>query len=240
MAVEDPEFINQLEPNNPDGKDPIAEGDNHIRNMKQAIKNTFPEVKGAVTSTHEELSELSGLNRLPDAPQGNGSMIYSNSGKWVETTDISINDQSGRVTVSTPSVVMTGSLDVNSLTVQGSPAFTWGDGLELNGNEVRMNGRYSGTFTAGNVIALSDERKKEAIETAPADVIGAIRGAEWVWKDSGEKGSGVIAQELEAAGLGHLVSEGSDGVKGVNYNGLLAYVIEELKALRAAYERDCN
>ena len=33
MAVEDPEFINQLEPNNPDGKDPIAEGDNHIRNM---------------------------------------------------------------------------------------------------------------------------------------------------------------------------------------------------------------
>lgn len=246
MAVEQPDFIHQLEPKNPDGKDPIAEGDNHIRNLKQCLQNTFPAIEGPVTSTHEELSELSGLARLPDAPQANGSMLYSKDGKWIETTDISINDSTGVVTLTTPSVVMTGdlsvggALDVASFTVNGQPVFTFGDGLELVGTEVRMSGSYSQTFTAGNVIALSDERAKESIETAPADVIGAIRGTEWVWKESGKKGSGVIAQELEAAGLDHLVHESDDGVKGVNYDGLFAYVIEELKSLRAAYERDCK
>jgi hypothetical protein len=246
MPVEQPDYIHELDPNNPDGADPIAEGDNHIRNLKQCLQNTFPEVKGKVTSTHKELSELSGLARLPDAPQSNGSMIYSKGGKWIETTDISINDSSGVVTLTTPQVNMSGNLsvagdlDVASFTVNGAPVFTFGDGLELNGTEVKMSGSYSSTFTAGNVIALSDERAKESIETAPSDVIGAIRGTEWVWKESGKKGSGVIAQELEAAGLEHLVHENAEGVKGVNYDGLLAYVIEELKALRAAYERDCK
>lgn len=246
MAVEQPTYIHQLEPKFPDGKDPIAEGDNHIRNLKQCLQNTFPAIEGEVTATHEELSELSGLARLPDAPQVSGSMIYSKDGKWVETTDISIDDNTGVVTLTTPSVVMSGdltvggALNVGSFTVQGQPLFTFGDGLELDGTEVRMSGNYSQTFTASNVIAMSDERLKESIETAPADVIGAIRGTEWVWKESGKKGSGVIAQELEAAGLDHLVHEDDDGIKGVNYDGLLAYVIEELKALRAAYERDCK
>jgi hypothetical protein len=241
MAVEQPDYIHQLEPNFPDGKDPIAEGDNHIRNLKQCLQNSFPAIEGPVTSTHEELSELSGLARLPDAPQTDGSMIYSKDGKWVETTDISIDDNTGVVTLTTPSVVMTGDLSVGgTFTVNNAPLFTFGDGLELDGTEVRMSGKYSQTFTAGNVIAMSDERLKESIETAPADVIGAIRGTEWVWKDSGKKGSGVIAQELEAAGLDHLVHEDDEGMKGVNYDGLLAYVIEELKALRAAYERDCK
>lgn len=233
MAVEQPDFIHQLEPKNPDGKDPIAEGDNHIRNLKQCLQNTFPAIEGAVTSTHEELSELSGLARLPDAPQANGSMLYSKDGKWIETTAVYIDDSTGTVT-------FYGKLDVGELTVSGQPIFTFGDGLELDGTEVRMSGNYSQTFTASNVIALSDERAKESIETAPADVIGAIRGTEWVWKESGKKGSGVIAQELEAAGLDHLVHESDDGVKGVNYDGLFAYVIEELKSLRAAYERDCK
>ena len=48
---------------------------------------------------------------------------------------------------------------------------------------------------------------------------------------SGEKGSGVVAQELEQV-LPHLVHTDDDGMKSVAMNGLIAYLIEELKDCR--------
>jgi hypothetical protein len=138
-----------------------------------------------------------------------------------------------------------GNISAASFTVGGDTlldytAYAGGNGINVNGRSIAMSGSYSGTFTATDVVATSDERAKDKIEVAPSDVIAAISGKEWVWKDTGKKGSGVIAQELEAAGLDHLVHTNDDGMKAVSYNGLFAYVIEELKALRAAYERDCK
>ena len=63
----------------------------------------------------------------------------------------------------------------------------------------------------------------------------SLQGREWEWKESGEKGSGVVAQELEKV-LPHLVHEDSEGMKSVSYNGLVAYLIEEVKALKAEVE----
>ena len=97
------------------------------------------------------------------------------------------------------------------------------------------NTTISGTLTATDFVATSDERLKENITTAPSDVISKLRGVEFTWKDSGDKASGVIAQELEAAGLDHLVHNDGDR-KSVAYNGLIAYLIEEVKALRAEVE----
>ena len=51
-------------------------------------------------------------------------------------------------------------------------------------------------LTAPNFIATSDERLKDNITTAPVGLIDSLKGREWDWKESGEKGSGVIAQEL--------------------------------------------
>jgi hypothetical protein len=58
MTVETVNFISDLDKNNPSGSDSISQGDDHIRNIKKAITNTFPNVKGAVTVTHEELNSL--------------------------------------------------------------------------------------------------------------------------------------------------------------------------------------
>jgi len=247
MPIETASGIHDLVPGNPDGKDPIAQGDDHIRLIKTTLKATFPNFTGAVTATSDELSELSGLQRLPDAPATNGSMLYSSGGKWVETGAVRIGDTSVDIGAD---INVTGDINAkdatfDSLTVSGTPimdytAYTAGKGISINGRSIAMSGSYTGTFTATDVVATSDERKKEQITTAPSDVIAAIQGREWVWKETGEKGSGVIAQELEAAGLGHLVHTNDDGFKAVSYNGLFAYVIEELKALRAAYERDCK
>jgi len=250
MAIESVSGIHDLVPANPDGKDPIAEGDNHIRLIKTALNLTFPEFgkngdSGKVTATADELSELSGLQRLPDAPTQDGSVLYSSGGKWVETGAVRIGDTSVDIgaDINVIGDITAKDATFDSLTVNGSPLDTYfaaGDGIDITGATISMSGTYSGTFTATDVVATSDERKKEQITTAPSEVIAAIQGREWVWKETGDKGSGVIAQELEAAGLGHLVHTNDDGFKAVSYNGLFAYVIEELKALRAAYERDCK
>jgi hypothetical protein len=42
----------------PSGGDSISEGDDHLRNIKKAIKNTFPNVTKAVDLTDDEFSSL--------------------------------------------------------------------------------------------------------------------------------------------------------------------------------------
>jgi hypothetical protein len=88
---------------------------------------------------------------------------------------------------------------------------------------------------AGDFVATSDERVKDNITTAPVGLIDSLKGREWDWAESGEKGSGVVAQELEEV-LPHLVHEDDEGMKSVAYNGLVAYLIEEVKALKAEVE----
>jgi hypothetical protein len=94
---------------------------------------------------------------------------------------------------------------------------------------------HNGKITATDFIATSDERVKDNITTAPVGLIDSLKGREWDWKESGEKGSGVVAQELEQV-LPHLVQTDDEGMKSVAYNGLVAYLIEEVKALRAEVE----
>lgn len=90
----------------------------------------------------------------------------------------------------------------------------------------------SGTAYATDFVASSDERLKDNITTAPVGLIDSLKGREWDWSESGEKGSGVVAQELEQV-LPHLVHTDDEGMKSVSYNGLIAYLIEEVKDLKA-------
>ena len=67
MTVESVNFISDLDQNNPAGGDSIAEGDDHIRNIKRALTNTFPNVNEAVTATADDLNKMSNF-----ASTGNG------------------------------------------------------------------------------------------------------------------------------------------------------------------------
>ena len=55
-------FISDLNPLNPTDGDLAKDGDNHIRLIKAAVKQTFPNITGAVTATQGELNKLSGLS----------------------------------------------------------------------------------------------------------------------------------------------------------------------------------
>ena len=88
-----------------------------------------------------------------------------------------------------------------------------------------------GEAGAKDFLASSDERLKKDIAKAPLGVIDQIEGSVWTWKDGGEKGSGVIAQQIESV-LPHLVTDDDEGMKSVSYSGLFGYMIEEIKDLK--------
>ena len=61
MTIESATYINGLTSTNPAAGDIVSEGDDHIRLLKSTIKATFPNVSGAVSATHTELSYAAGL-----------------------------------------------------------------------------------------------------------------------------------------------------------------------------------
>ena len=96
--------------------------------------------------------------------------------------------------------------------------------LSNNGNNL------SGSFTAtGNITAYSDERLKDNIVTIDnaLDKVSQMRGVTYT-KDN-EKGSGVIAQELEKIAP-ELVLDGE--YKSVAYGNVVGYLIEAIKELK--------
>ena len=63
MTVENVNFISDLDPVRPQGGDSIAQGDDHIRNIKKAIKQTFPNIDGEVLASDEEVNHLVGVTK---------------------------------------------------------------------------------------------------------------------------------------------------------------------------------
>ena len=94
-----------------------------------------------------------------------------------------------------------------------------------------------GTLYATIFQSLSDETQKTNIVPIinATDTIKQIGGFEFDWKDNGQKSAGTIAQQLEKI-LPWLVSE-NDGIKSVNYAGLIAYLIESNKELADRIEK---
>jgi len=60
MTVEASGFIDDIDPTQPPGTDNFSEGDNHLRNFKKSVQDSFPNIAGAITSTHTELNNLDG------------------------------------------------------------------------------------------------------------------------------------------------------------------------------------
>lgn len=61
MPLESATYINGLDANNPTGSDGKSAGDDHLRLVKSTIRNTWPNVAGAVTADHTELSYCDGV-----------------------------------------------------------------------------------------------------------------------------------------------------------------------------------
>ena len=58
-----------------------------------------------------------------------------------------------------------------------------------------------------------------------------LRGVNFDWKDSGDTNPGVIAQEIQKV-IPEVVYEDKKGYLGVNYSGIIPYLIEAIKDLQ--------
>lgn len=58
MPIETAQYIDTLQPDWPDGKDPESGGDDHIRMVKQVLQNTFPALNEPVNGTPGQLNDL--------------------------------------------------------------------------------------------------------------------------------------------------------------------------------------
>jgi hypothetical protein len=90
----------------------------------------------------------------------------------------------------------------------------------------------TGQLNATEFNSLSDETFKNSItpiENA-LDLINEIDGISFVWNDTGKSSLGVSAQQLQKV-LPQIVSD--DEVKTVNYNGLIAVLLQAVKELQS-------
>jgi hypothetical protein len=90
----------------------------------------------------------------------------------------------------------------------------------------------TGTLNSTVFNSLSDSSVKTDVKiiTNSVDTINKISGVEFLWKETQQKSAGVIAQELESV-IPHLVATDEKGMKSVNYNGIIAYLIQAVKEL---------
>lgn len=91
----------------------------------------------------------------------------------------------------------------------------------------------AGTVTAAAYLHSSDRNLKDNIIDIndPFALLTAIHGKHYIWKKNGVAAYGVIAQDVETV-MPEAVSTDANGVKAVEYDQLIAPLIEAVKQLR--------
>lgn len=95
----------------------------------------------------------------------------------------------------------------------------------------------NGDISARSLTQYSDERLKKEITTIDGalDKVSRLNGVSFQWKDDSDtarKHLGVIAQNVETV-FPEAVSTNADGMKSVEYDALIAPLIESIKELKA-------
>ena len=229
MALENGTYVNSLVTSNPASTDGIAQADDHIRLIKSVLKNTFPNITGAVTVTQ---ANLNGTTSIPSS-----------------LTDLSITDGSANQVLQT-----NGSGSFSFVSLAEGVTYTGGTGITVSGSTITCtvdtpaeiglanlssNGNaLSGSFTAtGDITAYSDKRLKSDIDTIPGalDKVAKMRGVNFTMKDTGARSTGVIAQELQSV-IPEAIHTNDDGYLSVAYGNLVGVLIEAIKDLAEEVE----
>lgn len=64
MPLETAQYVSDLQPNNPATTDAASQGDDHIRLIKSALKNSFPNIDAPVASTPDEIDAVANTKQF--------------------------------------------------------------------------------------------------------------------------------------------------------------------------------
>lgn len=156
-----------------------------------------------------------------------GGTIYTWDGySWLSSVDtglaFTVTDETSTSETRYLTMVATTGGNVNSVNVSSSKLYFTPSTGQLN---------------ATIFNSLSDERNKKNVIIIynALETVNKLVGVEYDWTGTDQKGSGLIAQRVEEV-IPHLVHTNDDGVKSLNYDGLIAYLIEAIKELSRKLE----
>jgi len=156
MALENGTYVNSLVPANPASTDGLAQADDHIRLIKSTLKNTFPNLTGAVTVTQATLnntpSSLTDLGITDGTASGqvlttDGSGNFSFTALPAGTTDTNYYVTGGSVSGTTLTLNRQG---LGSVSISGLPAAVTNTS-QLTNDSGFITSQYTQPTTAGAV-----------------------------------------------------------------------------------------
>ena len=159
-------------------------------------------------------------------------------GTMASNRTISLDTSDSRNTAHSSISVVAGNGLTGGGTIASSRTFNVGagNGITVSSNSVAMSGSYTGTFTATEVRATSDERLKTNIQpiVGAGAIIGALDGKHYEFLPMGGAVQyGVIAQQVQGVVPEAVGEDPENGTLSVNYNQLVAVLIEAVKELQA-------
>ena len=191
------------------------------------------DIEGDTTGLHTGTVKASGgaTFTLPSSDGSNGQFLKTNgsgtlSFATVSTTTDLTSDVTGALPVANGGTGATSLTSNRVLTGNGTSAITDESNLTFDGSTLSVTGAIT---ASGNITAYSDERLKSDVQTIDnaLDKVMSMRGVTYTMQ--AEKGTGVIAQEIEKI-LPEVVVDNE--YKSVAYGNMVGVLIEAIKDLK--------
>jgi hypothetical protein len=210
------------------------------------VNKTAAQFMGTTTGTsgYQRLGGMAVVNGASSAANAEGAVVFytATGGSIAERARI---DADGNFLVgTTSSTVDTSNFGTRISSGSGAVLRSYRDAgsgsscVAFGGNagEVIIRGDGALQNTTNSYGGLSDARLKSNIVSASSqlDDIMSVQIRSYTLKSTGDTHIGVVAQELEAAGMSGLVSEDEEGMKSVKYSILY---LKAVKALQEAVTR---
>ena len=194
----------------------------HAEGSMTTASGTCSHTEGSSTTASGNNSHASGLATLAsnDSEFACGQYNRTNTNQ-IFSVGIGTADDARKNAIS---VTKDGSISGDVELTNGGTSMT---GLKILGGIQATNGMIAPTY-----LNSSDERLKKDIETISENDIDKVKNVDlksYVFKSDNCKHFGVIAQDVERAGLEELVASSTEGIKSVDYISLLILKIAELE-----------
>jgi len=172
MALETSTYINGLVATNPTSSDNVGDGDNHIRLLKSTIKATFPNVSGAVSSTHTAInSAVTDANNATNANTASRIVKRDGSGNFsAGTITATFNGNVTGNTVGTHTGNVTGNVTGNtsgssgSCTGNSATATKWANARTITlGGDASGSVSIDGTANQTLTVTVNDDSHNHTI-----------------------------------------------------------------------------